>query len=184
MAFFGLAMVGVLTAMWWPTWIFGLAAAVMWLGGLEIRILCSHCPFYADEGPVLKCQALAGSPKLWRYRPGPLSGLEKVVLLGMFTFLVLFPISVQAYGVWAAAARSLGTFAVVGMVGVTLGTTLAALQFTYILVHDFCSSCVNFACPLNRSPKTVVYAFLRKNPVELEAWEKAGYRLASADGDG
>ncbi|MHA2296674.1 MAG: hypothetical protein ACXAEU_11380 [Candidatus Hodarchaeales archaeon] len=39
----------------------------------EPRLLCSHCPFYEKEGKFLQCWALRGMPKLWKYRPGPIT---------------------------------------------------------------------------------------------------------------
>lgn len=45
-------------------------------GVLEIRVMCSHCPHYAEKGSTLTCWANHGSPKLWKYRPGPMSKSE------------------------------------------------------------------------------------------------------------
>jgi hypothetical protein len=50
------------------------------------------------------------------------------------------------------------------MIGVTVATALAKLQFIYILLHDFCSRCANFSCPSNSVPKSMVDAYLEKNP--------------------
>jgi hypothetical protein len=41
----------------------------------------------------------------------------------------------------------------------------------------FCSKCVNFSCPLNHVPKSMVDEYLERNPVMKEAWEKSGYKL-------
>ena len=67
----------------------GLTPLLIWIavfigffGFLEIRVMCSHCPHYAEEGATLKCWANHGSPKLWKYRPGPMSTAENVVFFG------------------------------------------------------------------------------------------------------
>ncbi|MCK4480005.1 MAG: hypothetical protein KAV01_05725, partial [Candidatus Lokiarchaeota archaeon] len=44
----------------------------------EIRILCSHCPYYAEEGRKLHCIANYGSLKLWKYHPEPMNLSEKI----------------------------------------------------------------------------------------------------------
>jgi hypothetical protein len=75
---FGLVLVGVATASWWPLVAFGAACLALWDLGLETRVLCSHCPFWAEEGKTLHCLALTGSPKIWHYHQGPLAPWEKV----------------------------------------------------------------------------------------------------------
>jgi hypothetical protein len=57
----------------------------------EIRILCSHCPFYAERGTTLHCIANYGSLKLWRYRPGPMSRSERIQLWIGFAILGGYP---------------------------------------------------------------------------------------------
>jgi len=179
LALFGLAVVGSLTGAWWPLILFAATCVVLWGLGLETRVLCSHCPYWAEESKTLHCWALLGSPKIWRYRPWPLNRLEKATLLLFFGFLVLFPMVVEGYGVWviAAASSTFGRYALLGMVGVTAATGMTAAQFVYILRHHYCSRCVNFSCPLNHVPKALVDAYLRRNPVMREAWEQSGYRL-------
>ena len=59
---------------WLVPWV---AIAVGYFGFLEIRVMCSHCPHYAEPGASLKCWANYGAPKLWAYRPGPMSHAER-----------------------------------------------------------------------------------------------------------
>lgn len=59
---------------------------------LEPRLLCSHCPFYEKEGKVLKCWALRGMPKLWSYNPGPITKVERIIMLSLGAFIDLFPL--------------------------------------------------------------------------------------------
>ncbi|MGD1992027.1 MAG: hypothetical protein PVI59_02430 [Anaerolineae bacterium] len=182
MALFGLVVIGLLVDAWWPLVVFVGACIILWGLGLETRVLCSHCPYWAEDSRTLHCWALTGSPKIWRYRPGPMNGVEKAIILGFFGFLVAFPVSVEGYGIWLMAREYgvYGLYALLGMIGVTVATLLAALQFVLILRRHYCEQCVNFSCPLNRVPKVMVDAYLRKNPVMREAWEKAGYHVGGA----
>lgn len=172
LAFFGTAVIGVMTGAWWPVIVYAIACVALWGLGIETRLLCSHCPYYAEESKTLHCLALHGSPKFWRYRPEPMNRFEKTILILFFLFLSVFPVAVEAYGIWFISANysELGLIALLGMVGVTLATVMAFLQFIYIMIYDFCSRCVNFSCPLNRVPKAMVDAYLEKNPVMKEAW--------------
>ena len=93
---------------------FGALPLVIWIllcfgsfGFVEIRVMCSHCPHYAESGFTLVCWANHGSPKLWKYRPDPMSPgelsvffsglclvwgfpLPFLILGGQWTFLALF----------------------------------------------------------------------------------------------
>ena len=53
----------------------------------------------------------------------------------------------------------------------------SAVGFAYNLIRNTCVRCVNFSCPLNRVPKPVVDAYLRRNPVMRTAWEEGRYQL-------
>ena len=178
-AVFGLVLIGLLTGAWWALIAYVVVCIVLWGAGVETRLLCSHCPYWAEGGSTLHCWALPGSPKLWRYRPEPMSKLEKAILMLFFLFVLAFPVLVETYGIWfvSMSYSQFGLYALLGMVGITLATLMAELQFLYILVHDFCSRCVNFSCPANRVPKSMVDEYLRKNHVMREAWERSGYEL-------
>jgi hypothetical protein len=54
----GVLAVGLTPLLVWITVIVG------FFGFVEIRVMCSHCPPYAEEGAILKCWANHGSPKL------------------------------------------------------------------------------------------------------------------------
>ena len=65
-----------------------------YFGFIEIRVMCSHCPHYAEsEIKILKCWANYGSPKLWEYRPGPMSLNEKIIFYLGFTIILIYPIT-------------------------------------------------------------------------------------------
>jgi len=178
-AFFGLALVGLMTGAWWPLIVFAVGCVALWGLGIETRVLCSHCPYWAEDSKTLHCWALTGSPKIWRYRPEPMNSLEKATLIAFFSFLTAFPAMAEGYGIWFMATNysEFGLYALLGMIGITIATALAAGQFFVILKYHYCSKCVNFSCPLNHVPKPMVDEYLRKNPVMREAWEKSGYRL-------
>ena len=63
----GVLSVGLIPLLIW------VAVFVAFFGFIEIRVLCSHCPHYTEKGSTLGCWANHGSPKLWKYRPGPMS---------------------------------------------------------------------------------------------------------------
>jgi len=139
-----------------------LAYSLAFFFGWEARVLCSHCPMWAEKGRVLRCHANYGVIKLWKYRPGPMSKAEQVqFIIGALIWLG-FPLVLTMLGgayLWA----------VVGVV--------SAISAAYNLRNVSCGRCINFSCPLNTVPKTDVDAYLRRNPAIREAWEAAGHQL-------
>jgi len=140
----------------------GLGYAAVWLvlvigyfGGLEIRVMCSHCPHYAEPGRSLKCWANNGAPKPWAFRPGPMSRLEKALFFAGLAVVYGYPFVFLALG----SSWGLGLAYVVAVVG-----------FFLSLRTGFCGRCMNFACPLNRVAGPRREAFFRKNPRMAEAW--------------
>lgn len=135
-----------------------LALILGYFGLVEIRVMCSHCPHYAEPGTKsLRCWANYGSPKLWKYRSGPMTVGEKIVF---FTGLVL--IAGYALVILVASMQwlllALFAMLVIGM---------AALMYARM-----CSRCMNFACPFNHVAPSEHTAFLDRNPVVAQAWEK------------
>jgi hypothetical protein len=178
-AIVGLIMLGLIIGVWWPLIVLSGTFVVFWIFGLETRVLCSHCPYWAEESKTLHCWALTGSPKIWRYRPGPMNRWEKATLLGFFLFTSFFSVGVEVFGIVALAGNRTGAelHALFGMIGITTATILTQGQFWMLLMYYFCRKCVNFSCPLNRVPRWMVDEYLRKNPVMRAAWEKSGYTL-------
>lgn len=143
-------------AWWLIPWI---AFILAFFGAIEIRVLCSHCPHYAEAGKALQCWANYGSPRLWRFRPGPMALWEKVVLLGGFAIIWGYPMVFMAIsGRWLLLA--LMAFAFAG--------------FVYALQTRNCNQCMNFACPLNRVDAATRQAFFERNPAIKRAFEEAG----------
>ena len=131
------------------------AVIVGYFGFVEIRVMCSHCPHYAEEGATLKCWANHGSPKLWKYRPGPMSTAEKIVFIGGFVVVWGYPLA----------------FFVVSRLWLLLGLyVLLTAGFFVTLKMFLCTQCMNFACPLNGVPDPVRAAFFRRNPIVGRAW--------------
>ncbi len=142
----------------------GLTPLLIWIGIIvgffgfvEIRVLCSHCPHYAEEGATLGCWANHGSPKLWKYRPGPLSKVEKAVLLGGFALVWGYPLPFFITGgLWFLLALYL----------------MLDAGFFMTLKTFLCSQCMNFACPLNTVPDSVRASFFARNPSVARAWKE------------
>jgi len=148
---------GILAAGWIPlvAWI---GIVISFFGIIEIRVMCSHCPHYAEEGSTLRCWANYGSPKLWKYRPGPMSTGENVVLFGGLGIVFISPIGFLVSG---------------GMWFLLLLYLLLSTAFAVSLKRFLCSKCMNFACPLNGVPEPLRAAFRERNPRVAEAWKAA-----------
>ena len=133
-----------------------LGLIVGFFGFVEIRVMCSHCPHYAEEGNTLRCWANYGSPKLWKYRPGPMNSLEKVVFFAGFALVWGYPVPFMFF--------ASTTFLLFGYI-------VAVAAFFLLLKKFFCSQCINFACPLNCVRGDIQEAFFQNNPRIAEAWQ-------------
>jgi hypothetical protein len=126
-----------------------------YFGFVEIRVMCSHCPHYAEEGSALKCWANYGSPKIWKYRPGLMTLSEKVLF---FAGLVL---------VWGYPLF----FLILKFQFFLLLVYLLSSAGFYMTLRTFlCSQCMNFACPLNTVENEVRRDFFERNPQVAKAW--------------
>ncbi|TFG25376.1 MAG: hypothetical protein EU532_11745 [Promethearchaeota archaeon] len=128
----------------------------------ESRILCRHCPFYAEDGNILHCIANYGSYKLWKYNPKPMNKLEKFQLILGFMILGGYPLCFMLLN-----QQCLILFI----------SILGLISFFTILLLKTCSRCINFSCPFNRVPKNIVDAYLKKNPIMKDAWLEQGYKI-------
>ena len=138
---------------WWlALW---LLMIIGFFGLLEIRVLCSHCPHYAEPGRSLKCWANYGAPKIWTFRPGPMSAMEKVVQLGGFIIIWGYPL----------------VFLIMDWQWLLLIVYLmTAIGFFMTLKLFLCSQCINFACPFNGVDEKVRREFFKRNPEVGRAW--------------
>lgn len=128
----------------------------------EARVLCRHCPFWAEPSEALHCHANYGVFKLWPYDPRPMTRAEGIQFIIGALLFVAFPFPfLLVGGEYLLAAIALS----------------AAISGTYGLKRHICSRCVHFSCPLNGVPKPLVDAYLSRNLAIREAWEASGYRL-------
>ncbi|MDM8536017.1 hypothetical protein QUF70_04620 [Desulfobacterales bacterium HSG17] len=127
--------------------------AVIFFGFIEIRVMCSHCPHYAESGKSLKCWANYGSPKFWKYRPGPMTKVENIIFLGSFLIIWGYPLIILTV--------SLQIFLLILYAMTTCG-------FFVTLKIYMCSQCMNFACPLNSVEDRS--EFFKRNPSVARAW--------------
>ncbi|HDR06775.1 MAG TPA: hypothetical protein ENN88_03995 [Candidatus Coatesbacteria bacterium] len=171
-----MALTGLLSGAWWPLAAYG-AFMVFFFPVFEIRILCSHCPFYAGEGFMLRCPANHGAPRLWRYRPGPMRVWEKAALLAGFAVFGGAPLATGTYNIIITAGAGYGAITLAAMSGLAAATLFVGFSLYVLLRGHVCPRCVNFSCPLNLTPETLKREYLRLNPEMQAAWERAGYRL-------
>ncbi|MGD8397729.1 MAG: hypothetical protein PVG11_02615, partial [Anaerolineae bacterium] len=153
------AIIGVIQAGygWWL--LLWLAGSLFFFFVWEARILCSHCPMWAEESRVLHCHANSGVIKIWPYRPGPMSGSEQAQFLVGALLWIGFPFIFMLLGgeyLWA----------LVGLASVASGVVGVR--------RTACSRCINFSCPMNTVPKQIVDAYLARNPAMRAAWEASG----------
>ncbi|MHC1591108.1 MAG: hypothetical protein ACXQS8_03410 [Candidatus Helarchaeales archaeon] len=130
----------------------------------EPRILCRHCPFYAEsDTKILHCYANYGFYKPVEFTPNPMTRSERIQFITGFLLFLIVPIIFLIIGLQYLMALLAG-----------VGSVIWAL----ILSHEICVDCINFSCPLNKVPEEMRNEFLKKNPVMKEAWEKAGFDLS------
>ena len=177
-AFFGLSMTGIIAQNWY--FLIGyLVFLIFFFQVIELRILCRHCPFYSEDTKILHCSANHGLIKTWKYTLEPMSMGEKVVLIFCFILFATVPIVSEVYTILFIQNNLLfyDEIDILLMIGTVLSTSISIITFFGILIIFYCPSCLNFSCPFNRVPKKVVDAYIIKNPLMKEAWEKKGYKF-------
>ena len=140
-----------------------LAYSIFFFFVWEARVLCSHCPYWAEKGHVLHCHANYGVVKIWKYRPGPMSKSEQVQFIIGALLWIGFPFIFLL----------LGKEYLLTLIGLT-----TAISAAFGLRKNTCSRCINFSCPMNAVHKQFVDAYLERNPDIRAAWEASGYRLS------
>lgn len=140
---------------WLGLWVFLIFG---YFGFVEIRVMCSHCPHYAERGRTLQCWANYGAPRLWKFRPGPMSGAERAIFeSGMFVVMAYPLLFLLAGSEW---------FLLILYV-------LTAGSFFVTLNRSFCSRCMNFACSFNGVDSKTRAEFFKRNPTIARAWRHA-----------
>lgn len=108
---------------------------------VECRFFCSHCPHYFNAEGRVRCMFLWGVPRFFRPRPGPLSALDKSMMVWGFTVMLLFPLY------WLLQQPLLLAVYVAGWL--IIGLTMKKYE---------CCRCIYLHCPLNS-----IAAELREN---------------------
>ncbi|MBD3197586.1 MAG: hypothetical protein GF317_21205 [Candidatus Lokiarchaeota archaeon] len=139
------------------------AYALFFFNIWETRILCNHCPYFANESQkVLHCVIDKGKYKAGTYDPGPLSTSEKIQFAVGGILLMTFPIP----------------FLIFAQLYLALIIYIIALILWLISVQTLvCTDCINLACPLNRVPENIRNEFINRNPIIKKAWEEKGYEF-------
>lgn len=137
---------------WWLLgWLGYLAIFFFW----ESRILCSHCPYWAEDARILHCHANYGELKIWRYNPQPMSRSERIqFLVGIFLFVIIPVILLLVAREYLLSLIALAS----------------ACSFIYLLRRNICSRCINFSCPLNQVPPALRKGYFDRNPAIAAAW--------------
>lgn len=174
----GAIIIGLSHSIWWPTITYILFFPII-LGVFESRFLCSHCPYYAEEGKVLHCLANHGILKLWRYHPEPMNKFEKTLMILLaLSFGVLIPGTIFGYNIWYfASSPQYNNITLFAIISLTVIVAMTIIGMVFMMAKTMCSKCVNFSCPFNMVKKINRDEYLRKNPIMLKAWEEKGYKL-------
>lgn len=168
---------GLMIRHWWMLIAYVVVVVITFVV-LEPRFLCSHCPFYEKDGKFLRCWALRGMPKLWKYRPEPIKKYEKLLMLLLGGFIDLFPFIGSVWGIIFFGVNYTDyLFAGIGLVISTFLFMVVAGYFSRVLLGNACKKCANFSCSMNKVPKKLVDEFLEKNPKMKKAWTAYGWRI-------
>lgn len=165
---------GALTGLWWIAPVYLITVLVTFLI-IEPRLLCCHCPQYAKEGRLLKCWALQGMPKLWRYRPEPINSTEKMLMLLIGGFIDLFPFIAVAVGFISiftgGVAAAFSNYIFWLLIALTTMFTILVWYFDKFLRGGACKKCLNFSCAMNKTPDDIQKKFFQKSPTMRDAWK-------------
>lgn len=130
---------------------------VSYFGFIEIRVMCSHCPHYAEpDTNSLQCWANYGSPKLWKYRPGPMTRWENFVFFAGLLIITAYPLVCIIIGAqWLL------------LVVFIIATSGMAVKMGSLM----CAHCINFACPFNHVDQGTREMFFSLNTTVAFVWK-------------
>jgi hypothetical protein len=168
---------GIFVGAWW--WIGVVVGYYAIFFIVETRILCSHCPYYSEEGVILHCLANHGFIKFYRYHPGPMSKGEKTLLIFGFILFAAVPLGAEIYYIIEVALNLVAYSQILFIILlVLLGFTAVSITFSFtFLFTKICPKCVNFSCPFNKATKEQINKYLEMNPVMKQAWIDCGYEM-------
>jgi hypothetical protein len=171
-----LVFAGFMIGQWWMVISYA-AVVIVTFTIVEPRLLCSHCPFYEKKGKCLRCWALRGMPKMWSYRPEPISKAEKRIMLIFGSFIDLFPFVGIVWGLIVfGLTYTENLFPGISLVIASFLFMVIAGYFSRVLLGNTCKRCANFSCSMNKAPKELLEKFLQKNPKMREAWIACGWQ--------
>ncbi|MBU0496508.1 MAG: hypothetical protein KKC68_03155 [Candidatus Thermoplasmatota archaeon] len=170
MAVFGVMVTSWILQFWLPTIFFIIFIPIFFIV-FQARITCSHCPYYAESRRILHCTENHFTPKLWRYHPEPITRWEQIGTILCFTFLGAYPLFVELYGILTLWKISPTVIALLGALGIFLGTILTLTIFYLTFFMLYCPHCINFSCVFNKVPQKYVDEYLRRNPIIQQAWK-------------
>lgn len=119
---------------------------------IRLKVLCSHCPYYQQK------KFMEPLPKIWKYQSKPMNLLEKIINFTGHFFFLLFPATIQSYGIWFLLTKvsDLKNYQLI-VSSILLGVTiLTGIYYVVGLASKLCTRCVNLHCPQNRVPKNLV----------------------------
>jgi len=175
-SFFGITLTTIITGIWWFPVVYSIFVILFFMV-IEIRLTCSHCPFYAEKTLRLHCLSNILSPKIWKFHPEPMNIYEKIGSISGFTFLGLYPLLIEIYGILYMMSNYYEMIMLFLFVGIIIATIISILIFFLLFLLLYCPYCLNFSCPFNNVSKKLVDEYLKINPVLREAWEKSGYKI-------
>jgi len=127
-------------------WMIGYLVFMLSFGIVQIRFLCTHCPYYREEGKRVHCKSMWGWPRLFKPRPGARSGFDKMMFYSYFLLAFLFPMY------WLILQPIL--LALYCLSGVVMVWTLRRYE---------CNRCLFFDCGFNCVSPDEKEEFLRQN---------------------
>ena len=65
----------------------------------------------------------------------------------------------------------------ISLVVISVLFLVIVIYFSNVLLGNSCKKCANFSCAMNKVPKEIIDAFLKKNPEMKEAWIKSGWEF-------
>jgi hypothetical protein len=173
-AILGLIVTGILTGLW-LLFILYIIFILLFFFIIEVKINCSHCPYYAENKKFLNCLGNNFFPKIWKFNPKPISHIEQIESILGFAILGIFPILSEMYGIWFIFSTdpNLNLFMILGPIILLIITIISYFVFISLFLFKFCSKCINFSCRFNKVPQELVNEYLKRNPVINDAWKNS-----------
>jgi hypothetical protein len=92
----------------WIPFLIWVGIFITFFGFVEIRVMCSHCPHYAEEKSSLRCWANYGSPKLWFLVPSRDLRTSQCILLHDPQTIPLLQVHVQVHELRVSPQQRVG----------------------------------------------------------------------------